>query len=87
MDEINEFARKQWYENQMIRKRAEERAKQSEMEGFSEVPPQQEVQPKSRAQSIKQEQPKIARESKEKKPQNQQPIAQKRNSNAPEPTP
>jgi hypothetical protein len=29
MDELNEFARKQWYENQMIRKRAEERAKQS----------------------------------------------------------
>lgn len=29
MDEFNELARKQWYENQMIRKRAEERAKQS----------------------------------------------------------
>jgi hypothetical protein len=70
----------------MIRKRAEERAKQSEMEGFCE-PPQQETQPKSRAKSTKQEQSKITRESKEKKPQNQQPIAQKRNSNAPEPTP
>lgn len=35
MDEFNEFARKQWYENQMIRKRAEERARQAEMESYS----------------------------------------------------
>ena len=31
MNDFNEQARKQWYENQMIRKQAEERAKQSEL--------------------------------------------------------
>lgn len=31
MNEFNEQARKQWYENLMIRKQAEERAKQSEL--------------------------------------------------------
>lgn len=34
MDDFNEFARKQWFENQMIRKRAEERAKQSELDTY-----------------------------------------------------
>jgi hypothetical protein len=34
MEELNDFARKQWYENQMIRKRAEERARQAEMDAY-----------------------------------------------------
>ena len=42
MEEFNEMARKQWHENQMIRKRAEERARQAEMDPYSNVFPEAE---------------------------------------------
>ena len=56
IEELNEFARKQWYQNQMIKKRAEERAKQSELDSYYSEPPHQEYeQPKQpqRQQSSK----------------------------------
>jgi len=40
LEEFNEMAKKQWHENQMIRKRAEERARQSEMDPYSNVFPE-----------------------------------------------